>query len=56
MLAAESGHKDVILLLIKRGANVNLVDAVSVYVHILLYYKAGAHERHEATQRSVKLP
>ena len=30
MLAANNGHKDVILILIRRGANLDLVDAVSV--------------------------
>ena len=39
MLAARNGHKDVILTLIQRGANLDLVDAVNVHVHIL-YYKA----------------
>ena len=32
MLAAANGHKDVILILIQRGANLDLVDEVSVYV------------------------
>ena len=39
MLAARNGHKDVILTLIQRGAHLDLVDIVSVCVH-LLYYKA----------------
>ena len=39
MLAADNGHKDVILILIQRGANLDLVDAVSIHVH-MLYYKA----------------
>ena len=39
MLAASKGHKDVILILIQRGANLDSVDAVSVDVH-MLYYKA----------------
>ena len=30
MLAAANGHKDVILILIKRRANLDLVNAVSV--------------------------
>ena len=34
MLAASNGHKDVILNLIQRGANLDLVDTVSVHVHI----------------------
>ena len=37
MLAAKNGHKDVVLILTQRGANLNLVDAVSVHVHILFY-------------------
>ena len=39
MLAASNGHKDVILNLIQREANLDFVDAVSVHVH-LLHYKA----------------
>ena len=39
MLAVSNGHKDVISTLIQRGANLDLVDAVSVHVH-MLYYKA----------------
>ena len=39
MLAARNGHKDVILTLLQRGANLDLVDIVRVYLH-MLYYKA----------------
>ena len=39
MLAAEKGHKDVVLVLTKKGANLDLVNKVSVYVHIL--YEKG---------------
>ena len=39
MLAARNGHKDVILTLIQREANLHLLDLVSVNVH-MLYYKA----------------
>ena len=39
MLAARNGHKDVILTLIQRGANLAHVDTASVYLH-MLYYKA----------------
>ena len=39
MLAASNGNKDVIWILIERGANLDVVDAVSVYVH-MLYYKS----------------
>ena len=42
MLAAKNGHKDVVLLLTQRGANLNLVDAVSVHVH-MLHYKPEHH-------------
>ena len=38
MLAPRNGHKDVIWTLIQRGANLDLIDAVSVLVHVL-YYK-----------------
>ena len=41
MLAADNGHKDLISILIQRGANLDLVDAVSVRVH-MLYYKVQA--------------
>ena len=30
MLGARNGHKDVVLILIKRGANLNLLNAVSI--------------------------
>ena len=32
MLAAKMGYKDVVLILTQKGANLNLVDRVSVYV------------------------
>ena len=35
MLAAKNGHKDVVLILSQKGANLDLVNAVSVHVHIL---------------------
>ena len=35
MLAAKNGHKDVVLILIQKGADLNLVDNVSVHVHML---------------------
>ena len=35
MLAAKNGHKDVVLILAQKGANLNLVDKVSVHVHTL---------------------
>ena len=39
MLAANNGHKDVILTLIQRGADLDCVNEVSVHVH-MFYYKA----------------
>ena len=39
MLAARNGHEDVIFMLSKRGRRLNLVDVVSVHVHVL-YCKA----------------
>ena len=35
MLAAENGHKDVVLFLTQKGANLNLINKVSVHVHML---------------------
>ena len=32
MLAAKKGHKDVVLILTQKGANLDLVNKVSVYV------------------------
>ena len=37
MLAAEFGHKDVVFLLTKKGANLDLVNAVSAIMSIQLY-------------------
>ena len=37
MLAAQFGHKDVIFLLTKKGANLGLVDAVSAIFLMQLY-------------------
>lgn len=39
MFAAINEHKDVISTLMQREANLDLVDAVSIYVH-RLYYKS----------------
>ena len=33
MLAAKKGHKDVVLVLTQKGANLDLVNKVSVYIH-----------------------
>ena len=35
MLAAKNRHKDVVLILIQKGANLNLVNKVSVHVDTL---------------------
>ena len=35
MLAAKKGHKDVVLVLIQKGANLDIVNEVSVHVHML---------------------
>ena len=39
MLAAKNGHKDVVFILTQKAANLDLVNEVSVHVHIL-YNKA----------------
>ena len=39
MLAAENVHKDVVLILTQKGANLDLVNEVSVHVHML--YEKG---------------
>ena len=33
MLAAKRGHKDVVLILTQKGANLEVVNKVSIYVH-----------------------
>ena len=35
MLAAENGHKDVVVFLTQKGADLDLFDKVSVHVHML---------------------
>ena len=35
MLAAEKGDKDVVLVLTKKGTNLDLLNKVSVHVHTL---------------------
>ena len=35
MLAADKGDKDIVLILTQNGANLDLVNAVSVHVHML---------------------
>ena len=34
MIAAMRGHKDIVLMLIERGANLNLVNIVSMYFFV----------------------
>ena len=33
MLAAKKGYKDVVLILTQKGANLEVVNVVSIYVH-----------------------
>ena len=35
MLAAMNGHKDVVLILTQKGAKTNVINKVSVHVHML---------------------
>ena len=35
MLAAVNGHKDIVLILTQKGADLSLVNKVSVHVHML---------------------
>ena len=35
MLAAEKGHKEIVLILTQKGANLDLVNKVSVNVYML---------------------
>ena len=34
MLAANKGHKDIVLILTQKGANLEVVNKVSIYLHI----------------------
>ena len=43
MLAAKNGHKDVVFILTQKGANLDLVNEVSVHVHVL-YEKVSITE------------
>ena len=43
MLAAENGHKDVVFILTQKGANLDLLDKVSVHVY-MLYLKVSITE------------
>ena len=43
MLAAKNGHKDVVFILTQKGANLDLVNEVSVHVH-MLYEKISITE------------
>ena len=35
MLATMNGHKDIVLMLLEREANLNLVDKVSMYLFVI---------------------
>ena len=37
MLAAEKGLKDIVLILTQKGANLDIINAVSVNLHMLHY-------------------
>ena len=43
MLAAMNGHKDVVMILTHKGANLNIVNEVSVHVY-MLYDKSCIRE------------
>ena len=43
MLAAKNGHKNVVSILTQKGANLNVMNEVSVYVH-MLYDKSCINE------------
>ena len=36
MIATMRGHRDIVLMLIERGANLNLVDNVSIYLFVIV--------------------
>ena len=36
MIAAMRGHKDIVLKLIEEGANLNLVNTVSIYLFVIV--------------------
>ena len=38
MLAAENGHKDVVLILTQKGANLDLVNKVSVHTVLFCFH------------------
>ena len=44
MLGVKNGHKDVVLLLAQKGANLDLINNVSVHVHML--YEIGCITEH----------
>ena len=54
MLAASNGHKDVISILIQRGANLSLVDPVSVW-YWQCYWGNSDHEIECAKYGCIKL-
>ena len=51
MIAAMNGHKDTILMLIQKGANLNLVNQVSMYlfVKVKFYYYCFVKYQHYLT-------
>ena len=45
MIAAMKGHKDIILMLIQRGANLNIVNQVCILFYInIIFYKPFKNE------------
>ena len=40
ILAAEGGHRDIVLILAQKGANLDIVNKVSVHVHTLYEKKS----------------
>ena len=39
MLAAKKGHKDIVLILTQKGANLEVVNKVSIYLHTSSSFK-----------------
>ena len=39
ILAAKNGHKDVVLILVQKGANLDIIEKVNIHVHML--YEIG---------------
>ena len=53
MLAVINGHKDVVLLLISKGANIDCVNKVSVHI-LMLYHKQCITENKKVNCLSLK--